>query len=136
MTKKQMIDLLYWVLFACVGFYVAYTKGWILADFKSVTPRQAFELLHHEKGITLLDVRTPEEYRQEHIEGATLMPVQALKENLTALKSMKEKRIIVYCKSGNRSVAASRILAENGFAPVNIKGGITQWKEDGLSVTK
>lgn len=85
--------------------------------------------------ITLLDVRTPEEFAPEHIAGATLIPVQVLSENLSKLSNVKDKKIIVYCHSGSRSVAASRILAKNGFVPLNITGGITAWKSQGLNVT-
>jgi rhodanese-related sulfurtransferase len=40
------------------------------------------------------------------------------------LKADKNKKILVYCRTGSRSVSASRILEDNGFTPVNIKGGI------------
>jgi rhodanese-related sulfurtransferase len=37
---------------------------------------------------------------------------------------VKDKRIIVYCRSGSRSIKASRILEKNGFTPLNVEGGI------------
>ena len=90
--------------------------------------------MQSEPGITLLDVRTPEEYAQEHIDGAKLIPLQGLENSLAKLEHAQGKQIIVYCHSGNRSVAASRILAKNGFIPVNMEGGITGWKSEGLDV--
>jgi len=135
MNKKQIFNILYWVGFAVIALYLAYAKGWILTDFKSITPNQAYTLLQNDRNVTLLDVRTPEEFSQEHIEGSTLIPVQVLGDNLAQLQNVKDKQIIVYCHSGNRSVIASRILSENGFTPLNIKGGITEWKAQGLSVT-
>jgi rhodanese-related sulfurtransferase len=42
------------------------------------------------------------------------------------LKQDKDKKIIVYCRTGSRSVTASRILEKNGFTPLNVKGGIIQ----------
>lgn len=134
MSKKQFFNLLYWVLIAGMGLYFAYMKGWIFANFESVTPQQAYTMIQTDKTIPILDVRTPEEYNQEHIEGSTLIPVQSLNDNLTALKSLKTRKILVYCHSGNRSAAASRILSDNGFTPINIKGGIAQWKADGLTL--
>jgi len=86
--------------------------------------------------VTLLDVRTPDEFTQEHIEGAVLIPLQTLDRNLGLIANVKNQKIIVYCHSGNRSVAASRLLAENGFTPLNVKGGITEWKAQGLAVTQ
>lgn len=134
MSKKQITNILYWIAFAAIALYFAYSKGWILADFESISPKQAYTLLQKDENVTLLDVRTPEEFAQEHIEGAILIPVQVLNENLSKLQNVKEKKIILYCHSGNRSVAASRILEKNGFTPLNVKGGITQWKSDGLPI--
>jgi len=134
MTKRQITNLLTWTALAFVVLFLAYTKGWIFTDFESISPKQAYELLQNDKEVVLLDVRTPEEFSQEFIEGATLMPVQVLSDNLAKLQPHKDKKIIVYCHSGNRSVAASRILSENGFQPLNVKGGISQWKSEGLLV--
>ncbi|MGA9046976.1 rhodanese-like domain-containing protein [Sulfuricurvum sp.] len=136
MRKKQIINLLYAIVIAAIGLYFAYSKGWILADFESISPQQAYSLLQHDKNITLLDVRTPEEFAEGHIEGAILIPVQVLTENLSKLQRAKGGKIIVYCHSGNRSVAASRILVQNGFIPFNVKGGISGWKSEGLSVSR
>jgi rhodanese-related sulfurtransferase len=136
MRKKQISNILYWIAFSAIAIYFAYTKGWILTDFESITPQQAYTLLQNDTNTTLLDVRTPEEFSQEHIEGATLIPLQSLNENLSQLQSVKEKKIIVYCHSGNRSTAASRILVKNGFVPLNVMGGITAWKSSGLSIVK
>lgn len=136
MTRKQIMNLLSWVLLIGVMFYFAYAKGWILADFESVSPKQAQTLLANDKDVFLLDVRTPEEFAEEHIEGATLIPLDVLNDSLGKLQGVKEKKIVVYCKSGMRSVAASRILANNGFVPLNLEGGINEWKNEGLSVTR
>jgi len=136
MTKKQVTNILYWSVLAAIMTYFAYSKGWILTDFESLSPKQAYTLLKNDENVTLLDVRTTEEFSQEHIEGAILIPVQELSENLSKLQSVKEKKIIVYCHSGSRSVAASRILIKNGFVPLNIKGGISEWKSEGLVVVR
>lgn len=134
MRKKQIINLLYWIVFISIGLYFAYAKGWIFADFESITPQQAHTLLENDKNVFLLDVRTQDEFSKEYIEGATLIPVQVLSENLSKLQNVKSKKIIVYCHSGNRSVAASRILVKNGFIPLNVKGGISRWKNEGFTV--
>jgi len=133
MTKKQITNIFFYLAIALITGYLAYVKGWIFSDFESISPKQAYELLQKDPSIALLDVRTPEEYAPEHIAGATLIPVQVLSENLSKLA--KDKKIIVYCHSGARSVAASRILTQNGFTPLNVKGGISAWKSDGLSLS-
>lgn len=135
MTKKMTLTIVYWIGFIAIVIYFAYSKGWILTNFESISPKEANALLQKDENVFLLDVRTPEEFAQEHIEGSTLVPVQVLSEKLSELQSVKDKKIIVYCHSGNRSVVASRLLSKNGFTPLNVKGGITEWKAEGLKVT-
>ena len=90
--------------------------------------------------VFILDVRTPEEYASGHINGSTLLAVQDIPEQELAekLKEIpKDRKILVYCKSGRRSAEASGILARNGFAEVyNMKGGITEWMNAGYEVEK
>lgn len=117
-------------------FWFAYTKGWIFANFESIDAKQAIALIEQDENVTLLDVRTIQEYKEGHLRDATLIPVQALSENLGMLKQDKHKKILVYCRTGSRSVSASRILEENGFTPINIKGGIIQLLGAGAEVIK
>jgi rhodanese-related sulfurtransferase len=135
MEKKRLLNIGYGILFIGIIGYLAYSKGWILTNFESITPQQAQTLLKSGEKVTLLDVRTPDEFTQEHIEGALLIPLQTLDKNLALIANVKNQKIIVYCHSGTRSVAASRILADNGFSPLNVKGGITEWKAQGLAVS-
>ena len=123
---KNYINVLYWIAMAGLIFWFAYSKGWIFANFESIDAKQAIHLLENDDNVTLLDVRTIQEYKSGHIRDATLIPVQALSKNLGMLKQDKNKKIIVYCRTGSRSVSASRILEKNGFTPLNVKGGIIQ----------
>ncbi|CUU10267.1 Rhodanese-related sulfurtransferase, partial [Candidatus Kryptobacter tengchongensis] len=78
----------------------------------------------------LLDVRTKEEFSEEHIKNALNIPVQELEKRLDELKKYKNFEIIVYCRSGARSRRASEILVKNGFKFVyNLSGGIIEWKK-------
>ncbi len=104
--------------------YFSYTKGWILANFEFITPQQAQVLIDKDQNVTLLDVRTADEFKKGHIRGATLIPLSKLEANLSKLKDSKNKQIVVYCRSGSRSVAASRILKAHGFTPLNVKNGM------------
>lgn len=135
MTKKQIINIFYYLAVSAIAVYFSYMKGWIFSDFESISPKSAYELLHSDANVALLDVRTPEEFSKEHIKGAILIPLQVLFENLPKLQNAKNKKIIIYCHSGTRSVAASRILVKNGFVPLNVTGGIAAWKNEGLSLT-
>jgi rhodanese-related sulfurtransferase len=123
---KNYINILYWIAMAGLLFWFAYSKGWIFANFESIDAKQAIHMLENDDNVTLLDVRTIQEYKSGHLRDATLIPVQALSKNLGMLKQDKNKKIIVYCRTGSRSVSASRILEEHGFTPLNVKGGIIQ----------
>ena len=121
---KNGTDILYWIAMAGLVIYFSYSKGWILANFASITPKQAQTLLQNDENVTLLDVRTIEEFKSGHLRDAKLIPLSKLEENLDKLQADKHKKIIVYCRSGNRSVSASRILGKHGFTPLNVKQGI------------
>lgn len=71
--------------------------------------------------ITLLDVRTPAEFKTGHFPGAINIPVDSLRENLHQLDP--QKHIYVNCHSGLRSYIACRILSGNDFACSNLSGG-------------
>jgi len=121
---KKITNILYWVVMAGLVVWFAYSKGWILANFQSIDAKTALTLLENDNNVSLLDVRTIPEYKEGHLRDATLIPVDALAKNLGMLKQAKNKKIIVYCRTGSRSVTASRILEKNGFTPLNVKGGI------------
>jgi rhodanese-related sulfurtransferase len=129
---KNRINIFYWIVMAGLFAYFAYTKGWILANFESISTRQAYELLQKDDNIALLDVRSSGEFKRGHIDKAILIPVEVLNKNISQLQEEQNKTIIVYCQTGSRSVRASRILVENGFRPLNVKGGFVKWNEEGL----
>lgn len=95
--------------------------------YSTITPKDAKRRLELEKGIILLDVRTPEEYREMHIPGSTLIPLDTLEK--TVQDKIREKKVVifVYCKSGRRSTAAAEILVKYGYANVFNLGGILDW---------
>lgn len=83
----------------------------------------------------LVDVRTPQEYAEGHIDGALNINVQSddFKE-LVQRKLSKDSTVLVYCRSGRRSLDAAEILTDLGYKVVNLKDGIIEWKGDGLPV--
>lgn len=133
---KKYTNSLYWMAMIAMLLWFAYSKGWILANFQSIDAKQAIALMDNNDNISLLDVRTIAEYKEGHLQDATLIPVQTLAQNLGMLKQDKGKKILVYCATGNRSVSASRILEKNGFNPINIKGGIMSLKSFGAEIVK
>ena len=71
-----------------------------------------------------------------HIAGALNINVQSDDFQQVAEKELsKDSTILVYCRSGRRSMNAAEILTKLGYKVVNLKGGIIEWREDGLPVT-
>ncbi len=132
-TKKNVLNFGYYLAIIMVALYVAYAKGWIFRNYASLSVQESSVMITQNPSIAILDVRTPEEFAQGHLQGATLIPVQTLEESLGKLAPLKGAKIIVYCHSGNRSAVASRLLANHGFIPLNMDGGISAWQEAGLS---
>lgn len=64
-------------------------------------------------GAIIIDVRTPAEFKAKHIKGAHNLPLQQL--NRSYVNLPKNKEIIVYCRSGNRSATATRFLKQLGY---------------------
>lgn len=85
----------------------------------------------------ILDVRTPNEYHRGHLQNAKLIPVQQLENRLREIKKYKNKDILVYCRSGNRSTVASQLLINHGFKKLyNMRYGIKDWKAKGFNIVK
>ena len=83
----------------------------------------------------LLDVRTPDEYRQMHLANATLVPHTELERYADMLPADKDTPIFVYCRIGNRSGLASETLADMGYTDVrDLDGGILAWSGAGFPV--
>ena len=77
------------------------------------------------QGAILIDVRSPQEYIEEHLEGSILIPEYELKIKASEKLSDKEQAIIVYCSSGIRSKKAQKILEKMGYSNVyNLYGGL------------
>lgn len=108
-------------------------------QYTDISVEQAKEMIDRGE-VFILDVRTPEEYAAGHINGSTLLAVQDIpaQELDNRLKELpKDRKILVYCRTGHRSTQASKILVENGFAEVyNMQGGITEWIKAGYETVK
>ncbi len=94
-----------------------------------------FEKAIKADSVQLLDVRSPQEFAEEHIAGAININVQSDDFRQRADKELsKDSTILVYCRSGRRSMDAAETLTELGYKVVNLKGGIIEWNEEGLPV--
>ena len=103
---------------------------------------QVLEVSKYEKKMTqpevqLVDVRTPEEFSEGHLENAINIDVTADDFDAKVASLDKEKPVMVYCKSGGRSARASARLKELGFKTItDLEGGITNWNSENKPVVK
>ncbi|MGR3495442.1 rhodanese-like domain-containing protein [Citreimonas sp.] len=99
------------------------------ATFETWAPDEVQAALDKHE-IVLIDVRTPQEFMFEHIEGALLMPMAFFKAD--ALPGQSEKKIVFHCGSGARSEKVSRAAIEAGMTQVaHMEGGFGAWKQSG-----
>jgi len=110
-------------------------KGASGVKFNELTVDEAVALM--ETKPLMLDVRTPNEYHSGHIEGAKLVPLQQLDERIGELSGFRERDILIYCRSGNRSIVAAEILIRNGFKKTHhLKSGVIGWEKAGKKLVK
>ena len=94
---------------------------------KQISAQQAKSMMDEGKPYILLDVRTPQEYKQVRIDGAKSLPIDEIGNRAQAELPDKQIPILVYCQSGMRAGRASKMLADMGYAKVFNCGGIIDW---------
>jgi rhodanese-related sulfurtransferase len=80
----------------------------------------------------LIDVRTTQEYAGGHIAGSVNIALDTIASRLNDIP--RDQPVVLYCRSGNRSAQAARILAEAGYTNVRDLGGIIAWTAQGYPV--
>ena len=117
-------------LLAAIGLTTACGQG----NYEN-TDVEGFAVLVADTNVVVLDVRTAAEFAEGHIQGAILIDqgqTDFVEKVKTALPI--DKKIAIYCRSGRRSANAAGRLGDVGYKCVNLKGGITAWKEAGKPV--
>ena len=94
--------------------------------YNKITAEEAKEMIDTQE-VIILDVRTQEEFIEKHIEGALLIPDYELANVAKSKLPDKNKKILVYCRSGNRSKSATKLLIDMGYTDVYDFGGIINW---------
>lgn len=78
-----------------------------------------------------IDCREPNEYEIASIEGAQFLPMSTLAERVGELAGNEERRVVIHCHKGGRSLRVANWLREQGFARAqSMAGGIDQWATD------
>jgi rhodanese-related sulfurtransferase len=105
-----------------------------MGEIKTISPRQAAE-----KGASamFIDVRTPAEFEEVHIDGAVLHPLRDLKAEVVKELTQHKSDCVVVCRSGGRAKQAFEKLAHTGVTGLCIlEGGMTAWQGEGLPVVR
>lgn len=123
-----MKTLLSTICFAAITLLACQSKN----EFKSISVDE-FETLIAQPEVQRLDVRTSAEYNEGHIPSSLNLDVKEEEHfTLTANSILnKEHSVAVYCRSGNRSKKAAKILCEKGYEVYELSTGITGWKAAG-----
>lgn len=97
---------------------------------------EAAKWLAESKEVQVVDVRRADEFKAGHLKGAVRVTWSEKGLDAKGLKKLsKENPVLVYCRSGRRSTAAAKALAEMGFKELrNLDGGITAWQKAGAKV--
>ncbi|HPE61039.1 MAG: rhodanese-like domain-containing protein [Thiothrix sp.] len=104
--------------------------------YKQVGTSAAVQLMNRDT-IQVLDVRDDSEIRNGRIQGARHVPLGQLEKRLSEFSAYRDKPVLVYCASGNRSGMACKTLTKHGFTEVyNLAGGIGAWESDSLPLVK
>jgi rhodanese-related sulfurtransferase len=100
------------------------------ANYQEVTPKEAAEVIRNITPL-VLDVRTPGEYSRGHLKDSVLIPLQQLQARWQEIAGHKDKDVLIYCATGNRSTVAAKILIDNGFKRIfNLRQGISGWERE------
>jgi len=88
-------------------------------------------LLDKREPFVFIDCRLPNEYAITNIEGAKLLPLQQLAQKFGEVKGHENEKVIVFCRSGGRSMQFAKLLKSQGFKDVkSMAGGISLWNKD------
>lgn len=121
------MDVLLNVLIVILAAAFLWTRLAPVKGINSITTTQLRELMKAKPaGTQFIDVRTPGEFKGNHIKGFKNVPLQQLGSRTTELS--QEKDVVVICQSGMRSSQASKLLKKAGFKNItNVKGGMSAW---------
>ncbi|MEX1994602.1 MAG: rhodanese-like domain-containing protein [Steroidobacteraceae bacterium] len=101
----------------------------------AVAPNDAIRMMN--TGAVLVDLRSANQFKDGHIEGARSVPGDALAADPKALERLAGKTLVLYCDNGATTAAALRTLTRAGVKDVfSLRGGLAAWKQENLPVVK
>ena len=128
MFSDLLIIVMSGVLLACSGNSSKTASGNSdTSAYQKINAETARRMMQESDSFILLDVRTEEEFRERHIEGAILIPDYELDKRAMTELPDKNKIILIYCRSGRRSANVANFLNDKGYLNVYDFGGIIDW---------
>ena len=124
------MDYILYLAFGVILGFMGYRKisFSLNKNINHVSGSEAFDLIQQNKDLTIIDVRTKQEFASGHIPGSKSIPVTQINSRLSDLKKYKDRPVLVYCASGSRSPSAVRVLLKNGFSNLfHLKRGLRDW---------
>lgn len=114
-------------------FFTACKENSTAQEIRVISPKEVYDAVSESKNLQLIDVRTQDEYGEDHLETAQNICVtdDDFKEKVAKLD--KAEPVYLYCRSGKRSARAAQIMKEMGFKEIyDMEGGFLNWDSQGL----
>lgn len=97
---------------------------------KAISIDELKSLIDNNEDFILIDARQKFEFDEGHIKDAILIPHDEINERIDEISDYKDNKIVVYCRTQNRSKVVADMLKFNGFSDVSVvKGGMVEWEE-------
>lgn len=128
MRKNKYLKIFINVLLISLSLFSITACSGTSATYEQISSQQAKNLMDTGSDYIVLDTRTEEEFAEGHIPNAILIPHYEIAQRAEKELPDKDQLILVYCRSGNRSKQASRVLADLGYTNVKEFGGIIDWE--------
>lgn len=141
-SYSRVIELVGFVLLIAAALWdwrAGVSRGGTADGISWIEARALADRVKREPGPVIVDVRGPDEFHGPlgHVANALNLPVGELPQRLMEINALKDKPIILVCRTDKRSATAAALLRGSGFHDVHVlRGGMEQWNENGLPVER
>jgi len=137
MQKSLVVVGFLFVVGLIVVFISISTAKHTLQSGALISPQEVKHAIDAQEKITIVDVRTPEEYKQGHVKNSILLPLDTIGTKAPEALPDKNQTVYVYCQTGHRSAQAVSALQQMGYTHVySMEGGLTAWQNAGYPIVK
>ena len=143
MKKNIIIAIVIIAVLICIGFFIyktnnknkttksnstATTSVAKTNEIRHVSMDDIVKIMEENKDYVIVDVRTPDEYKEGHIPNAINIPNETINETVYNKLKDKNQLILIYCRSGSRSRQEAYKMQKLGYTNLVDFGGIINWK--------